>query len=30
MSLMDPAKRAVRQKITEVFNDASKGERPRP
>jgi uncharacterized protein (DUF2236 family) len=28
MSPFEPAKRAVRQKITEVFNDASKGERP--
>ena len=28
MSPFDPAKRAVRQKITEVFNDAEKGERP--
>ena len=28
MSPFHPAKRAVRQKITEVFNDAEKGERP--
>lgn len=28
MSPFEPAKRAVRQKITEVFNDADKGERP--
>ena len=26
--ILEPAKRAVRQKITEVFNDAGKGERP--
>ena len=26
--MIEPAKRAVRQKITEVFNDADKGERP--
>ena len=28
MSPFEPAKRAVRQKITDVFNDADKGERP--
>ncbi len=28
MSPFEPAKRAVRRKITEVFNDADKGERP--
>lgn len=27
-SLFDPARRAIRQKITDVFNDAEKGERP--
>lgn len=27
-SLFDPAKRAIRQRITDVFNDADKGERP--
>ena len=26
--ILEPAKRAVRQKITDVFNDADKGERP--
>jgi uncharacterized protein (DUF2236 family) len=26
--ILDPAKRAVRQKITDVFNDAERGERP--
>ena len=27
-SLMDPARAAIRQRISDVFNDASKGERP--